>query len=1110
MKIHSTMRAGRIVACSALLVACGGEPVAETAEQPARAARRAPPAAPISDAGAEHALRWAGGIAEASHPSMPLRVRFDAGGAALSDPGAVPSWSGTLRAAAIGRDGEMRALGSATPEPDGSRVIYRREGALEWFLYGPLGVEHGLRVDARPRGEGPLVVELELGALRPELDGDRVMLSDGGGVRLVMSDLFVADAHGAALDARFEARDGRLRYVVEDAGAAYPIEIDPLVGVPTAVLRASDAASNDGLGYSVAIDGDTVVAGATLHDHSGRSNAGSAYVFVRVGSTWAPQAILHASDAATEDRFGQSVAISGDTIAVGAADDDHGGFLGAGSVYVFVRSGSTWTEQAILRASMPSTGAALGFSVAIDGDTIVAGALRESHPSITRAGSAYVFVRSGTTWSEQAILRASDAAADDYLGSDVAIDGDTAIVGAWEDDHSGFSTNGSAYVFVRSGMTWSEQAILRASDTYHWAYFGGSVDLDADTAIVGAFGQWHSGLPEAGSAYVFTRTGTAWSEQGILRASDAASGDDLGASVAIEGDVAIAGANGVSVGGVAGAGSVYAFERAGSTWAEASAVRPPAPEAAAAFGFDVSLSGETAIAGAFGDDSPGLTNAGAVHVIALREVGRSCSGPSDCASGFCVDGVCCDGACGGGSATDCAACSIAAGAAADGVCGPVAAGRVCRSAAGTCDVEEQCDGASIACPADAFASAGTECRASAGGCDVAEACTGASASCPSNGFQPSTTICRPAASVCDAEERCTGSGPACPFDLPASASVVCRVAADVCDTAEHCTGTTFACPPDAVAGAGTSCRAAAGPCDLAESCDGSSPACPADLVASAGTTCRPAVGACDAAESCDGAGAACPADAMASAGTLCRAAAGACDAAESCTGTGATCPADLLALAGTVCRAATGACDVAESCDGSAAACPADALAASSVVCRAASSACDAEETCTGTDAACPSDATLPDGAECDDALACSDGVCAGGSCTSSALDCDDGDPCTADGCEEPSGCFHDPIVACASDAGVLDAGAVADAGGAADAGGGTDAGGGDAGGGADAGEDRDAGDETDAGGDPPMVAGCGCRAARAPTAPSTLVLVMMIACARILRRARRSRQRGA
>ena len=274
---------------------------------------------------------------------------------------------------------------------------------------------------------------------------------------------------------------------------------------------------------------------------------------------------LTASDGATYDNFGYSVSLSSDgsTALIGARyDDDKGTY--SGSAYVFTRSGSTWTEQAKLVASDGAASDFFGYSVSLssDGNTALIGAYYDDDKG-SNSGSAYIFTRSGSTWTEQAKLTASDGAASDWFGCSVSLssDGSTALVGATGDDDKG-TYSGSAYVFTRSGSVWSQQAKLVASDGVASDFFGESVALSSDgsTALVGADGDGDKGS-DSGSAYVFTRSGSTWTEQAKLLASDGAAGDYFGYSVSLssDGSTALVGANGDDDKG-SDSGSAYLFD----------------------------------------------------------------------------------------------------------------------------------------------------------------------------------------------------------------------------------------------------------------------------------------------------------------------------------------------------------------------------------------------------------------------------------------------------------------------------------------------------------------------------------------------------------------------
>ena len=270
----------------------------------------------------------------------------------------------------------------------------------------------------------------------------------------------------------------------------------------------------------MSLDGNTLVVGAPDYDQS-TNNEGAAYVFVFDGTAWSEEAQLLASDASGADSFGFDVAISGDTIVVGAPYDDSQ----TGSVYVFVRSGTVWSEQQKLRGATSITFDYYGTSVAVSGDTILAGATGQT----SGRGAAYVHVRSGTTWTEQAELHSTTLVGIASFGSSVALEGDTGLVGApgaW----FGPGAVGAAYLFDRSGTTWTPQPVLIASDGAINDRFGTSVDLAGTTAIIGASRVDDAGT-DSGAAYVFERSGTSWAEEIKLAASDSVTNDIFGQAV---------------------------------------------------------------------------------------------------------------------------------------------------------------------------------------------------------------------------------------------------------------------------------------------------------------------------------------------------------------------------------------------------------------------------------------------------------------------------------------------------------------------------------------------------------------------------------------------------
>ena len=405
---------------------------------------------------------------------------------------------------AYGYAGSMQVPEDARLVAEGNRLEYRRGALVEWYVNDGNGLEQGFSLEERPLegGVGDLVIELGLeGSLEPYWleEEQAIQFEDAEGHSILRySGLLAWDATGEMLPVQMVQLDKKWNLRVDDREAVYPITIDPVITNESAKLLPDDGAVGDQFGHSVALSGDTAVVGARRDDDNGIIS-GSAYVFVRSGTSWAQEAKLSPVDGAAGDQFGRSVAISGDTAVVGAHGDDDNG-SDSGSAYVFVRSGTSWAQEAKLSPVDGAAGDRFGRSVALSGDTAVVGAFRDGDNG-NSSGSAYVFVRSGTSWAQEAKLLPDDGAAGDRFGISVALSGDTAVVGAPEDDDNG-SNSGSAYVFVRSGTSWAQEAKLLPVDGAAGDRFGRSVALSGDTAVVGAHLNDDKGS-RSGSAYVF-------------------------------------------------------------------------------------------------------------------------------------------------------------------------------------------------------------------------------------------------------------------------------------------------------------------------------------------------------------------------------------------------------------------------------------------------------------------------------------------------------------------------------------------------------------------------------------------------------------------------------
>ena len=491
------------------------------------------------------------------------------------------------------------------------------------------------------------------------------------------------------------------------AGAAYVFVREGTTWSQQAYLKPASVGTRqagDSFGEAVAVSGEVLVVGANFEDSSTTGinnlanesavNAGAAYVFARNGTIWTQQATLKPAAIGTTqvgDQFGFKVAVSGDTVVIGAVgeDSDTTGINSkpnengnrSGAAYVYVRDGTTWSQQAYLKPAAVGTTQfqdQFGFSVKVSGDTVVIGAPFEDSsvlgPNNTPdegapdAGAAYVFTRSGTTWSQQAYLKPAAVGAtqeDDLFGVSVDVSGDTVVVGAlFEDGGStainsspdeGASASGAAYVFVRSGSTWNQQAYVKAAaigSTQEGDQFGRAVAISGDTLVVGAPFEdsgtmgINSGPDEGadafGAGFVYRRTGTNWVQEAHVKSSESSvhgANDQFGFSVAVSGNTAVVGAAYENSGSTGinstpddtslNSGAAYVFVRSGLEWSQQAYLKPAAvgsEQRLDLFGYSVAISGDTVVVGANAEDgdatgingtpNEGAPDAGAAYVFA--------------------------------------------------------------------------------------------------------------------------------------------------------------------------------------------------------------------------------------------------------------------------------------------------------------------------------------------------------------------------------------------------------------------------------------------------------------------------------------------------------------
>jgi hypothetical protein len=308
---------------------------------------------------------------------------------------------------------------------------------------------------------------------------------------------------------------------------------------------------------------------------------------LRAGDAWAAPSFTQQSEwtgSASASELGYSVAVQGDTAVVGAPNANR-----IGEVFVFARTGTTWTQQALITPPDGAVGDAFGNAVSLSGSTLVVGASQKA----SATGAAYVFVRSGATWAQQAELTASDGGPAGQFAYSVVVSGNAAFFGAF-----GHST---AYAFVRSGTTWSQQQELRPGDPTGSDEFGGSLALGGNALFVGAPNK----ATHTGAVYVFTNSGGAWTQQQKLLASDGATNDGFGTAVAVSGTTAWIGAPGHS----GHAGAAYVFTGSGASWSQQQVVLDTTGASNDFFGSSIALAPGTAIVGA-----PGFLSRGTAYV----------------------------------------------------------------------------------------------------------------------------------------------------------------------------------------------------------------------------------------------------------------------------------------------------------------------------------------------------------------------------------------------------------------------------------------------------------------------------------------------------------------
>lgn len=432
-----------------------------------------------------------------------------------------------------------------------------------------------------------------------------------------------------------------------------------------AYLKASNTETNDEFGLVLASYGDTLAVGAPYEqsaavgidgDETDNSadNAGAVYIFTRSAGAWSQQAYIKASNSEFGDRFGSALSIFGDTLVVGAPNEQSGalGIDGdqssnskdaSGAVYIFVRSAGVWSQEAYIKASNTDSGDKFGIALALSRDTLAVGAPYEqsrtqgiggdqSSNSEDASGAVYIFSRTVEVWSQQAYIKSSNTEFDDRFGASVSLSGDTLVVGAANED-GGATTidgddtdnskgnSGAVYVFTVAGTTWTQQAYLKASNSEADDQFGARVAVFGNLIAVGApledsaGGQADNSVSNSGALYVFSRTGTSWAQDQYIKISNPDTEDRFGSSIALSGftlaagtaleDSVATGMNGDETDNTilsSGAAFLY-FRSSAGIWSQLAYIKASNTEFEDQFGVSLALWGGTLIIGANLEDS---------------------------------------------------------------------------------------------------------------------------------------------------------------------------------------------------------------------------------------------------------------------------------------------------------------------------------------------------------------------------------------------------------------------------------------------------------------------------------------------------------------------------
>jgi FG-GAP repeat len=505
-----------------------------------------------------------------------LRLHFTTTGVRVS----ASDTEAALGLSAIGFGRQLHPLRATRPVANGNGVKYERPSLSEWYNNGPLGLEQGFKIDRRPAGRAsaPLTLSMTLSgnaSATVAKGGESVTLQHPGGPSLRYGGLIATDAGGRRLRGWFESVPGRILLRFDARRAHYPLRIDPFIQQGTK-LTGSEIMGYLGSSVALSANGSTALIGYP----GSREVDGTAWVFVRSGGTWSKQAELTSSELSPGAGFGENVALS--------ADGGTAVVAGHNATWTFTRTGSTWEQLG------QPLGGAYDLALSSDGDTLLIG-----NPFANdERGEAFVYTRTGSTWTLQGEpLTGGEESGTAVFGVSIALsaDGDTALVGGYGDNGTNNGGVGAAWVFTRSGSSWTQQAKLVGGGEVGAGDFGVSVALSSsgDTALVGG----PNDNDYKGAAWVFTREGEVWAQQGPKLTFENYGGapeEFVGEAVGLSGNGDTALIDDLRYGEYRGA--VLVFIRAGETWTYQEKLTGEGETGTGEFGYPLAISADASAA----------------------------------------------------------------------------------------------------------------------------------------------------------------------------------------------------------------------------------------------------------------------------------------------------------------------------------------------------------------------------------------------------------------------------------------------------------------------------------------------------------------------------------